>query len=67
MYNPNFRKNKRIYILFLITTAISLFTFSQLIWNFNKPLSNLNSPTEFELFNELKISDYSSNFGSTGE
>ncbi|KKM64123.1 hypothetical protein LCGC14_1504550, partial [marine sediment metagenome] len=34
---------------------------------FNDSSSNPNSPTGFELLNELKISEYSSNFASTGE
>ncbi|KKM90103.1 hypothetical protein LCGC14_1242000, partial [marine sediment metagenome] len=67
MYNSNSRKNKRIFFLFLITITTSFFTFSQLNWNFNESSSNPNSPTGFELFNKLKISDYSSNFVSTGE
>ncbi|KKL92875.1 hypothetical protein LCGC14_1880320, partial [marine sediment metagenome] len=46
---------------------ISFFTFIQLNWNFNDFSSNLNSPAGFELFDELKISDFSSNFVSTGE
>ncbi|GAH16069.1 unnamed protein product, partial [marine sediment metagenome] len=67
MHNPNFKKNKRILILFLITTTMSFLTFSPLVWDFYDSQSNLNSPTGFESFNELKISDYSSNFGSAGE
>ena len=67
MDNSNSRKNKRIFFLFLITTTISFFTFSQLNWNFNESSSNSNSPTGFELFDELKISDYSSTFVNTSE
>ena len=67
MYNSNSRKNKRIFILFLITTTISFLNFSQLNWNYNNSSFNPNSPTEIELLNELKTSDYSSSFVSTGE
>lgn len=48
-------------------TTISLFSFSQLIWNFNNFLTDSNSPTEFDMFNELKTSNYSPNYSNTGE
>ena len=67
MYNPNFKKNKRILFLFLITTTISLFTFSQIFWNTNSFSPLTKSYTEFDSENGLKTSDYSSNFGNTGE
>ena len=67
MYNSNFRKNKRILVLLLITIALSFFNFSHLIWNTNNSFTDSNSPNDFELRNELKISDYSSNFVNTGE
>ncbi|KKM93100.1 hypothetical protein LCGC14_1211830, partial [marine sediment metagenome] len=66
MYNSNSRKNKRIFFLFLITITISFFTFSQLNWNFNDSSSNPSSPTEVELFEELKTSEFSSNYSDTG-
>ena len=46
---------------------MSFLTFNPLLWNSNDSLFNYNSPNGYELFNELKISDYPSNFGSTGE
>ncbi|KKK87596.1 hypothetical protein LCGC14_2751650, partial [marine sediment metagenome] len=67
MYNPNFRKNRWILFLVFITAMMSFLTFSPLIWNSNDSISNSNSPNEVELFNKLKISDYSSNFVNTGE
>ncbi|MFW9999516.1 MAG: hypothetical protein ACFE9Q_05050 [Candidatus Hodarchaeota archaeon] len=39
----------------------------QFISNFNNPYNDLDSPTEYELFNELKTSDYSSSYSGTGE
>ncbi|MHA2339727.1 MAG: hypothetical protein ACXACX_20660, partial [Candidatus Hodarchaeales archaeon] len=67
MNNPNFRKNKRILTLFLLATTISLFTFSQIIWNSNNFFHGAELDTEFEMLNRLKASDYSSSFDSPGE
>ena len=67
MYNYNIRKNKRILFLFLLTITIGFLNLSQFIWNFNNSLTDPNSPTEFELDNELKTSDYSSSYNGTGE
>ncbi|KKL18614.1 hypothetical protein LCGC14_2473760, partial [marine sediment metagenome] len=47
--------------------TISLFSFSLLNWNFNNSLTDSNSHTEFDLFNELKTSDYSSSYSNTGK
>ncbi len=67
MYKSNIKKNKRVLILFLITITISFFNFSHFIWNFNNSITDSNSIDEFELFNELKTSDYSSSYSGTGE
>ncbi|KKK45634.1 MAG: hypothetical protein Lokiarch_08060 [Candidatus Lokiarchaeum sp. GC14_75] len=67
MHNSKYRKNKRIFILFLITTTIGLLTFSQILWNSNNFLPNAKTYSEFELLNRLKTSDYSSDFSSAGE
>ena len=67
MYNPIFRKNKRILILFLITTTLSFFTFSQMIWNTNNFSSSTKSYTESQLVNRLRSADYYPEFGNIGE
>ncbi|GAH68318.1 unnamed protein product, partial [marine sediment metagenome] len=57
MSTLNNKKNKRILILFFITITISFLNVGQFFWNFNNFLTDSNSPTEFELVNELKTSD----------
>ncbi|MFW9969774.1 MAG: hypothetical protein ACFFDF_06205, partial [Candidatus Odinarchaeota archaeon] len=41
--------------------------FYQFFWNFNNTTVNSNSSTEPQFFNKLKASDYSSNYGGSGE
>jgi len=67
MYKSNIKKNKRVRILFLITITISFVNFGQFFWNSNQSVTDSNSIDEFDLFNELKTSDYSSSYSGTGE
>ena len=67
MYNSNIKKNRRILVLLFITITISFMNFGQLNWNFNNSTNDSDSLGEIELFKDLKTSDYSSNYGGTGE
>ena len=67
MNNPNIRKNRRILFLFFLTTTMSFFTFSQLMWNTNNFLPRSKSHTEFKPLNRLKTANYSPDFSKSGE
>ncbi len=67
MINFNIKKNKRILILFSIIITISFLNVGYFIGIFNNSSNNSNLPNEFDFFNELKTSDYSSSSGGIGE
>ena len=67
MYNSNFKKNKRILVLLLITITISFLYFDQFLWNSNNIINGTNSSVEAERIKELKTSSYPQIFEETGE
>ncbi|MFX1568274.1 MAG: hypothetical protein ACFFCV_07890 [Promethearchaeota archaeon] len=67
MIDFNIKKKKRILILFIITVTMSFFNVGIFIGNFSNQSADSNIPDEFEVFNELKTSDYSSSHSNTGE
>ncbi len=67
MFNSNIKKNKRILILFIITITISFLNVGRYNWIFNNAITDIDSPSEYEFFNELKTSDYSSSYAGIGE
>jgi len=67
MHNPNFKKNKRILVLLLITITISFLYFDQFLWNSNNTINGKALSIESEIIKELKTSSYPQAFENSGE